>query len=63
LIGFNEVGRVWVKNEVSHKWHNDYGGGLYYAPYNFAIISAVIAHSPEENLFNFSIGTKFNLTF
>ena len=63
LIGFNEVGRVWVKNEVSHKWHNDYGAGLYYSPYNFAIISAVIAHSPEENLFNFSIGTKFNLTF
>ena len=63
LIGFNEVGRVWVKNEVSHKWHHDFGGGFYYSPYNFALVSATIAHSPEENLFNFSIGTKFNLTF
>jgi len=63
LIGFYEVGRVWVKNETSHHWHNDFGGGFYYSPYNFALISATIAHSTEDNLFNFSIGTKFNITF
>ncbi|MGN6249282.1 MAG: BamA/TamA family outer membrane protein [Ginsengibacter sp.] len=63
LIAFNEVGRVWVRNEISHKWHDDYGGGLYYSPYNFALVSAVIAHSPEDNLFNISIGTKFNINF
>ncbi|MEO9021200.1 MAG: metallophosphoesterase [Ginsengibacter sp.] len=63
LIGFNEVGRVWVKNEISHKWHNDFGGGFYYSPYNFSLISATLAHSKEDNLFNFSISTKFNLTF
>lgn len=63
LIGFNEVGRVWVNGENSHKWHNDYGGGFYYSPYNFALISATIAHSPEDNMFNFSIGTKFNINF
>ena len=51
LIGFNEVGRVWVKDEKTHKWHDDFGGGLYYSPYNFAIISATLAHSPEDNLF------------
>ena len=63
LIGFNEVGRVWAKNESSHIWHDDFGGGFYYAPYNFAIVSATLAHSVEDNLFNFSIGTKFNITF
>ena len=63
LIGFNEVGRVWVKNEISHVWHDDFGGGIYYSPYNFNLISATIAHSKENNLFNFSISTKFNLTF
>ncbi|MDQ2720570.1 MAG: metallophosphoesterase [Bacteroidota bacterium] len=63
LIGFNEVGRVWVKGEISHKWHDDFGGGFYYSPYNFALVSASIAHSPENNLFNFSIGTKFNINF
>lgn len=63
LIGFYETGRVWVKNEHSGKWHQDLGGGIYYSPYNFAIVSFTIAHSTEEDLFNFSIGTKFNLTF
>ncbi len=63
LIGFNEVGRVWVKDETSHKWHDDYGGGFYYSFYNFALISATLAHSIEDNLFNFSIGAKFNITF
>lgn len=63
LIGFNEVGRVWVKNETSHFWHDDFGGGIYYSPYNFTIISATLAHSKEDDLFNFSISTKFNLNF
>jgi hypothetical protein len=63
LIGFYELGRVWVDNEDSKKWHHDFGGGLYYSPYNFALVSATIAHSPEGDLFNFSIGTKFNITF
>jgi hypothetical protein len=63
LLAFNEVGKVWVKNETSRKWHDSYGGGFYYSPYNFAIVSATIAFSEEGNLFNFSIGTKFNITF
>jgi hypothetical protein len=63
LIGFNDVGRVWVKNETSHTWHDSFGGGFYYSPYNFAIVSATIAFSDEGSLFNFSIGTKFNITF
>ncbi|MDQ6845315.1 MAG: metallophosphoesterase, partial [Bacteroidota bacterium] len=63
LLAFNDVGKVWIKNATSRKWHDSYGGGLYYSPYNFAIISATIAFSNEENLFNISLGTKFNITF
>jgi len=63
LIAFNDLGRVWVPNEVSHKWHDSFGGGLYYSPYNFAIVSATLAFSGEGNLYNVSIGTKFNITF
>jgi hypothetical protein len=63
LLAFNDVGKVWVKNETSRKWHDSFGGGLYYSPYNFAIVSGTIAFSNEGNLFNFSIGTKFNITF
>jgi hypothetical protein len=63
LIGFDEVGRVWVKNEVSKKWHNSFGGGFYYAAFNVALFSATVGFSPEERIFNFSIGSKFNITF
>jgi DNA repair exonuclease SbcCD nuclease subunit len=63
LIGFNDVGRVWTPDITSHKWHDSYGGGLYYSPYNFFIISGTIAFSKESSLFNFSIGTKFNITY
>ena len=63
LIAFDDVGRVWVKNEDSKRWHNSVGGGMYYAAYNTILISGTIGFSREENLLNFSIGTKFNLNF
>lgn len=63
LLGFNDAGRVWVKDGTSHKWHDSFGGGLYFAPFNFAIVSATIAFSGEGSLFNFSVGTKFNITY
>ena len=63
LLGFNDVGRVWVKEGTSHKWHDSFGGGLYFSPFNFAIVSATMAFSGEGSLFNFSVGTKFNITY
>jgi hypothetical protein len=63
VIAFNDIGRVWMTNEHSRRWHNAYGGGFYYVPFNMVIVSATMAFSKEENLFNFSIGTKLNITF
>ena len=63
LVVFNDVGRVWIKNESSTKWHDALGGGLYFIPFKLVLISATIAFSEEERLFNFSVGTKLNLTF
>lgn len=63
LIGFTDIGKVWLKGQQSDKWHHDFGGGFYYAAYNFVLLSATMAFSKEDQLFNFSIGTKFNLTF
>lgn len=63
LVAFNDVGRVWYKGESSRKWHNVVGGGLYYNPFNLVIVSATVGVSKEETVFNFSIGTKFNMTF
>jgi outer membrane protein assembly factor BamA len=63
LVLFNDVGRVWLKNESSHTWHDAFGGGFYFIPFKMVIISATVAFSKEETLFNFSAGTKLNLTF
>ncbi|HEY0433854.1 MAG TPA: BamA/TamA family outer membrane protein, partial [Chitinophagaceae bacterium] len=63
LVLFNDVGRVWLKNESSTKWHDAYGGGFYFIPFKMVVISATIALSEEGRLFNFSVGTKLNLTF
>jgi outer membrane protein assembly factor BamA len=63
IVGFNDVGRVWLKNEKSGRWHDAYGGGIYFVPFKLVIISATIAFSKEDRLFNFSVGTKLNLTF
>jgi predicted MPP superfamily phosphohydrolase len=63
LVMFNDVGRVWIKNESSTKWHDAFGGGFYFIPFKLVIVSATIAFSEEERLFNFSLGTKLNLTF
>ena len=63
LMGFYDVGRVWQRGEDSKKWHNAYGGGLYYIPYSLIMLSATMGFSPEDKVFNFSLGTKFKLNF
>lgn len=63
LVTFFDLGRVWQKTEASKKWHNSYGVGVYYIPYNLITVSATVGISEEDQLFNFSLGTRFNLTF
>ena len=63
LIAFDDAGRVWMKNQSSSRWHNAAGGGIYFVPFNTVLVSAIIAFSREENLLNFSAGTKINITF
>lgn len=59
LIAFNDVGRVWRENETSHVWHDGYGGGIYIAPINALIITAVVGHSKEETVPYVTFGFKF----
>ena len=63
LIAFNDIGRVWYTGEDSKRWHYVYGGGVYYNPFNLVILSATMGYSKEEKVFNFSLGSKFNITF
>ena len=63
VIGFYDIGRVWLKSESSTKWHQSYGGGFYFSPFNILVVSATVGISGEDKLLNFSLGTKFRLTF
>jgi hypothetical protein len=63
LIAFGDAGKVWYNGANSGRIHTAYGGGFYFVPFDVVIISAAMAFSKEEQLFNFSIGTKLNLTF
>ncbi len=63
VLAFNDIGKARIKDVTSRKWHDSFGGGFYFSPYNFAIVSATIAFSGEGSLFNFSVGTKFNITY
>ncbi|CAL1520509.1 BamA/TamA family outer membrane protein [Chitinophaga sp. MM2321] len=59
LLAFNDIGRVWQDNETSHVWHDGYGGGVYLAPINALIITAVVGHSKEETVPYVTLGFKF----
>ena len=63
LTAFYNVGRVWVREERSKRWHGAYGGGLYFMPFKLFMISATAGFSESERVFNFTIGTKINLTY
>ena len=63
VMGFYDIGRVWQTGEDSKKWHPSYGGGFYFIPYGVAMISFTVGFSPEDKLYNFSLGTKFKLVF
>jgi hypothetical protein len=63
VIGFYDVGKIWMRGQDSRKWHQSYGGGFYYSPFNIVIVSATVGISDEDKLLNFSLGTKFRLTF
>ncbi len=63
LTGFYNIGRVWLKEETSRKWHGAFGGGFYFIPFNLFAITATAGFSKNERIFNFSLGTKVNLTY
>ena len=55
LFGGFDVGRVWVKDDNSQKWHNDYGLGIW--------VSSVESIAGTLNLFNGSDGLRFSIGF
>jgi outer membrane translocation and assembly module TamA len=60
VLGFHDVGRVWMKDDSSKTWHRGYGGGIWVAPFNKIVLTAAITASDEEKRFPMaSIGFQF----
>lgn len=51
----SDTGRVWLKDDTSRKWHNDYGGGFW--------VSAVDSVQGTFNFFNSAEGIRFTFGF
>ncbi|HUM96862.1 MAG TPA: metallophosphoesterase [Chitinophagaceae bacterium] len=63
LTTFYDIGRVWVKSENVKNWHDAYGFGFYFMPFNRLLLTGTAGFSNKERSLNFSIGTKFNLLY
>lgn len=59
LLFFHDIGRVWVENDNSDKWHSGYGGGIWISPMRRAVIAISIGKSDEETLPVVSFGFQF----
>lgn len=59
LVGFFDVGRVWVDDENSDVWHNGIGGGLYFAPAQIIVVNLVAGYSKEGWLPYVTMGFRF----
>jgi hypothetical protein len=59
IMGFNDVGRVWVPNESSSQWHDGYGGGIYVNPAELISIQIYKGYSREGSIMYFSFNYSF----
>ena len=59
LLAFNDIGRVWERNEDSNKWHNATGAGIWLAPLNQLVATFSVGFNDEETLPFFSFGYQF----
>ena len=52
LLGFYDIGRVWMPNEKSNLWHAGYGMGIILIPFNKITLTGMYGLSSEgDNLF------------
>ena len=59
ILFFHDIGRVWLSNDVSDKWHTGYGGGIWISPMRRTVIAISLAKSEEETLPVISFGFQF----
>ena len=56
---FCDNGRVWMPEENSKTWHNGYGGGIWFLPFNKLAITATYGISNEDKVLGIAAGFLF----
>jgi len=51
VLGFHDVGRVWISGEHSDTWHRGYGAGIWLVPFNKMVVTGLLTYSKEEKAF------------
>ncbi len=59
LLAFHDIGRVWLKGEKSSKWHQGYGGGLWFAPLKRFVITGSYGYGDDGGLPVISFGWMY----
>ena len=59
LTAFHDYGRVWFDTLPSDKWHQGYGGGIWFSPLNAAVLAFDLGKSEEETLPYVRLGFLF----
>ncbi len=69
ILGFHDLGRVWYKdtsgedptaaNGRSTRWHKGWGGGLWFTPFNLAVLSTEVAYSADGMMGYVRLGFLF----
>ncbi|GAB2590781.1 hypothetical protein GCM10027190_44260 [Spirosoma areae] len=59
LLALTDNGRVWADGEVSTRWHQGYGGGIWLSPFDLAIVSAVGSFSTDGTFISIRSGFFF----
>ena len=60
VVGFFDIGRVWMPGEDSRKWHPSGGGGVLLKAVGTPIVFRIVAaHSSESTLFYVGSGFRF----
>jgi hypothetical protein len=69
VLAFHDLGRIWYKNEVgvdpssadgkSEVWHKGVGGGLWFTPFNLAVLSLEAGRSNESLMAYVRLGFLF----
>jgi len=60
VMGFYDVGRVWVDGETSRRWHHGAGGGVFFTtPGRHTLITLQVASSESNTTFYLRGGLAF----